>query len=170
MRNQDDELNLRLNRSGGEIWQSPDIVSWYHPRSSLSALFRQYFQYGFWKVAVIRKHRLPASYRHLIPALFILANMMAVVLAVGGIFTGSALLKLAALRVFELDAVYVLVALVFSFLAARRDGWLLFPFLPFVFATYHVAYGLGFLCGVLCFSIKARPILSRRSLFTNLTR
>jgi glycosyltransferase involved in cell wall biosynthesis len=75
VRNQDDELNLRLTRAGGTIWQSPDIVSWYHPRSSLGALFRQYFQYGFWKVAVIRKHRVPASWRHLVPGAFVLGNI-----------------------------------------------------------------------------------------------
>src|SRR5262249_47627952 len=67
-RNQDDELNLRLVRAGGKIWQSAAVVSWYRPRSSISALCRQYFQYGFWKVAVIRKHVLPASWRHLAPA------------------------------------------------------------------------------------------------------
>ena len=49
VRNQDDELNLRLLRSGGKIWQSRDIISWYSPRSTLSALFRQYCQYGFGK-------------------------------------------------------------------------------------------------------------------------
>jgi len=44
VRNQDDEFNLRLIRSGGTIWQSPRIVSWYRPRGSFSTLFRQYFQ------------------------------------------------------------------------------------------------------------------------------
>ena len=34
-RNQDDELNLRLIRRGGRIWQSPCIRSWYYPRASL---------------------------------------------------------------------------------------------------------------------------------------
>src|ERR1700686_1882952 len=67
VRNQDDELNLRITSAGGKIWQSPRIISWYRPRASLSAVFRQYFQYGFWKVAVIRKHRKPASWRHLVP-------------------------------------------------------------------------------------------------------
>ena len=81
VRNQDDELNFRLTRAGGTVWQSPEIVSWYHPRSSLGALFRQYFQYGFWKVAVIKKHRLPASWRHLVPGAFVLANLA--VLAAG---------------------------------------------------------------------------------------
>ena len=50
VRNQDDEFNLRLVRSGGRIWQSPRIRSWYRPRNSLRNLFRQYAQYGYWKV------------------------------------------------------------------------------------------------------------------------
>ncbi len=53
VRNQDDELNLRLWRAGKRVWQSPAIVSWYRPRGSVRQLFQQYFQYGFWKVAVI---------------------------------------------------------------------------------------------------------------------
>src|SRR3954469_3177906 len=31
VRNQDDELNLRLIRAGGKIWQNPRIMSWYSP-------------------------------------------------------------------------------------------------------------------------------------------
>ena len=42
VRNQDDEFNLRLTRAGGTIWQSPKLKSWYTPRGSLGALFRQY--------------------------------------------------------------------------------------------------------------------------------
>src|SRR5262249_53760198 len=54
VRNQDDEFNLRLARAGGKIWQSPRIKSWYRPRGSLKALWRQYVQYGYWKVRVIQ--------------------------------------------------------------------------------------------------------------------
>ena len=61
VRNQDDEHNLRIIRGSGKIWQSPKIKSWYRPRGSLSALFRQYMQYGYWKVRMIQKHKLPAS-------------------------------------------------------------------------------------------------------------
>ena len=68
VRNQDDEFNLRLVRAGGRIWQSPRIRSWYRPRGSLRDLFRQYLQYGYWKVRVIQKHRRPAAIRHLAPA------------------------------------------------------------------------------------------------------
>ena len=71
VRNQDDEHNLRLTRAGGKIYQSTRIRSWYHVRGSLTALFRQYMQYGYWKVLVIRKHQAPASFRHLAPGSFV---------------------------------------------------------------------------------------------------
>ena len=76
IRNQDDEFNLRLTRMGGKIWQSPQIKSWYKPRESLKALFRQYLQYGYWKVRVIQKHKLPASVRHLVPGGFVLSFLV----------------------------------------------------------------------------------------------
>lgn len=45
--NQDSELNLRLTEAYGEsIYVSPEIKSWYYPRSSPYKLFKQYFRYG----------------------------------------------------------------------------------------------------------------------------
>src|SRR5690606_22210316 len=48
VRNQDDEMNFRLNKAGRKIWFSPAIRSKYFVRSSLRKLFTQYFQYGYW--------------------------------------------------------------------------------------------------------------------------
>ena len=59
VRSEDDEFNLRLTRAGGKIWQSPRIKSWYHPRESLGSLLCQQIQYGYWKVRVIQKHKIP---------------------------------------------------------------------------------------------------------------
>ena len=73
VRSEDDEFNLRLTRAGGKIWQSPRIKSWYHPRESLGSLLQQQVQYGYWKVRVIQKHKIPASIRHLIPGCFVLS-------------------------------------------------------------------------------------------------
>ena len=42
VRNQDDELNLRLVRAGGRIWQTPAIRYAYVVRDTFSGLFRQY--------------------------------------------------------------------------------------------------------------------------------
>lgn len=140
VRNQDDELNLRLRRGGGRIWQSPRIRSWYRPRASLRALYRQYYQYGFWKVAVIRKHTLPASWRHLAPAAFVASVLL---LAGAAPWWGAARPLLAA----ELGA-YALFMVAGSLDIARRAGWDLLPLLPPTLACYHLGYGLGFLHGM----------------------
>ncbi len=71
VRNQDDELNLRLIKHGGRILLSPRIVCKYFARESLAKLWRMYYQYGYFKPLVVRKIggvmtlrqlRLPCSY------------------------------------------------------------------------------------------------------------
>lgn len=65
VRNQDDELCLRIRLNfGKKILQNAKIKSYYEPRSSLSKLFMQYYQYGYWKVMVAKKHGQFGSYRH----------------------------------------------------------------------------------------------------------
>jgi glycosyltransferase involved in cell wall biosynthesis len=170
VRNQDDELNLRITRSGGKIWQSPAIASWYYPRGRLSALFCQYFQYGFWKVAVIRKHKLPASWRHLVPGAFVGGNLalLAAILCAGlAGQTGAFHLAIALLAV--ADGLYVVATTVAAAVTARRYGWRLLPILPAVFAVYHVSYGLGFLAGLSRLLIVPRS-LSSEGAFTRLSR
>jgi len=171
VRNQDDELSLRLTRAGGRIWQNPAIVSWYSPRRTIASLFHQYFQYGFWKVAVIRKHRLPASWRHIVPVAVVLANFflissVAVTKAIGAEawFYATALLWLA------LAAAYALTTLIVSIRLARRKGWMTLVYLPFVFATYHLSYGLGFLMGMRWYFTTSGHAFYGQSLFTRLTR
>src|SRR5205807_6486070 len=88
VRNQDDEFNFRLLRLGGRIWQSPRIKSSYTPRGSIVALFRQYMQYGFWKVAVIRKHRALAAWRLAVPPLFVGSIALGAVLVIFALILG----------------------------------------------------------------------------------
>ena len=169
VRNQDDELNLRIVRAGGGIWQNPAIVAWYSPRSTLSTLFRQYFQYGFWKVMVIRKHRLPGSWRHLVPITFVVANIILLVgIALAAATRSSVLLKFSALWLAMLGA-YLLASLAASVLAARRAGWETLFYLPVVFAAYHFSYGTGFLAG-LCFLSKRTTELPPDSVFSRISR
>lgn len=140
VRNQDDELNLRLKRRGGRIWQSARIRSWYRPRGSLRQLFRQYFQYGFWKVAVIRKHRIPASWRHLVPSAFV-ASM--------GLGILASLVWPPARWVLLAETLAYLTFLVLGTVRiASRRGWDLAPWIPLVIACFHVSYGSGSLWGL----------------------
>jgi cellulose synthase/poly-beta-1,6-N-acetylglucosamine synthase-like glycosyltransferase len=148
-RNQDDELNLRLIAAGGKIWQSPKIVSWYWPRPTLPAVARQYFQYGFWKVAVIRKHGRPASRRHLVPGASLACAMALVLGIVGGRLSGARQVSLTFIIVSAvLAGMYFAASICAALLAAKRNGWRFLPILPLVFITYHASYGLGFLSGL----------------------
>jgi glycosyltransferase involved in cell wall biosynthesis len=168
VRNQDDEFNLRLIRAGGKIWQNPRIVSWYSPRATLGGLFRQYLQYGFWKVAVIRKHRIPGSWRHLVPMAFVLANIALPMAALVSWMAGRGLGMPGALWGL-LMATYAAALTAGSVAVARRHGWPTLPYLPAVFAAYHVSYGLGFFAGLLHQGrlLRAR---STEHLFTHITR
>lgn len=162
VRNQDDEFNLRTLRAGGRIWQSRRIVSWYEPRTSLSALFRQYFQYGYWKVAVIRKHRIPASWRHLVPGAFV-AMVLGLPLTVGA----AAAIGIAKLAILGAAAwvavlsVYAVSAASAALLTISQNGPAASVALPVLFAIYHVSYGLGFLSGILAAARNQRAVPAR---------
>jgi succinoglycan biosynthesis protein ExoA len=150
VRNQDDEFNFRLRRLGGRVWQSPRVRSSYTPRNSLVALFRQYMQYGFWKVAVIRKHRALAAWRHAAPPLFVgsilLGAVLTVLCAALGM-SGAAVWMAAGLGGELLVYTLACVAAALPFAGAVDLPTLLI--LPAVMATHHVAYGFGFLIGML---------------------
>ena len=149
VRNQDDELNLRILRRGGRIWQTPKIRSWYYPRDTLSGLFKQYYQYGYWKVFVIRKHGKPASWRHLVPGVFVLTSFLG--------FAGSLFFDSLRWIVTLPIALYALFLLFGSFVTARKTSWKYLFMLPLIFATFHLGYGLGFLHGLIsCASGSAK--------------
>lgn len=159
VRNQDDEFNLRLIRAGGKIWQSPRIRSWYTARGSLRALFRQYLQYGYWKVRVIQKHKMPASVMYLVPGVFVFTLFF---LALASVFMPIARYGLA----LALGS-YVSAISVASFLTAIRSRLSFLPLLPAVFACFHFSFGIGFLYGVLDFVVLRR---GPRPRFEALTR
>lgn len=160
VRNQDDELNLRIVRSGGKIWQSPSILSWYYPRSSFSSLFRQYFQYGYWKVKVIRKHRTPASIRHIVPVTFIFGL---IITSIGSLFSHVMLI----LMIF-LVLLYLFCNILASIICCcKNDKFKYLPIVPFVFVGYHFGYGLGFSNGILSMIFAA---VANDDKFSDLTR
>jgi succinoglycan biosynthesis protein ExoA len=171
VRNQDDEFNFRIRRQGGRIHQSPSIRSTYTPRASLAALFRQYLQYGFWRVSVIRKHRALASWRHTIPMLFVSSILgLFSLVALAEVFHIAAL---AAVMETLLGVELLAYALFCVGVALPYLGSLDLPallVLPVVVAAYHTGYGLGFLLGILRPVRGGKDVNSSSELFTALTR
>jgi len=138
--NQDDEFNYRVRRAGGAVVVNPEIRSRYRNRTSMVALARQYWRYGFYKARVFQKHPQVMSWRHAVPPLFALAPPGSVALwPVGGVAT--ACLPLVA-------GSYTAAAILVSASAARKKGLKLGIIIPAVFATMHLAWGTGLLVGL----------------------
>jgi glycosyltransferase involved in cell wall biosynthesis len=145
VRNQDDEFNLRIILAGGKIWMSNAIQSTYYSRSSLSKLWCQYFQYGFWRIRTLQKHKRPASLRQLVPLLFVLSLLL---LGLAGLAWEPFWIVLA------VETLLYLLALVIGALdVGRKSGWQYVPLAPIIFAILHFAYGFGSLWGLVRFSI-----------------
>jgi succinoglycan biosynthesis protein ExoA len=132
VRNQDDELSFRLRHTGGKIFQSLAIQVRYHVRNSYRKLFRQFLQYGYWKVRVVRKHPRQASVRHFVPGVFVLTILL-----------GAVLIPVWAAG---LLGVYLL-AVGAASLVQLRDGLKLWPGLVWAIVLMHFGYGVGFLLG-----------------------
>lgn len=78
---EDHELNFRLRSAGGRIVCDPTIRSWYFPRESPRALWRQYRNYGIGKVSTLVKHRALPTLRPLAPAALVAGTVVGVGLA-----------------------------------------------------------------------------------------
>src|SRR4029079_6496647 len=117
-------------------------------RESLHHLFVQYRQYGYWKVRVIQKHRMPASLRHLIPAGFVFTLTL---------LPGLSLFWPTAFWIWlSLVCVYVAVTVSLSVLMACPSDWDLLPLFLTIFWIFHFAYGWGFLRGFADFVVLRR--------------
>ena len=142
VRNQDDEINFRVTKGGYKILLTPEIKATYYSRGSFKKLWRQYFQYGFWKVRVMQKHGRTPSVRHLVPMAFVLGNI------------GAAILSFLFKPIFYIWMVvlglYIIGDLVSSLKLTKGKRKLL-KYIPIVFPILHFSYGIGFLDGLINF-------------------
>jgi succinoglycan biosynthesis protein ExoA len=136
LNDQDFELAARIRKAGGTIVCVPAMAAWYIPRDGLGALARQYHRYGFYRVKTSLRH--PESLRRsqlLPPAL--------VVAAAAAVATPLPLRGVARAGLLAYGAVVGAVTASAAWSAPNADA----AALPAVFATMHVAYGIGFLRG-----------------------
>lgn len=138
VRNQDDEFNYRIRKTGGRIVVSPRMRSRYQNRQSWSALARQFYQYGLWKVRVLQKHPGQMSMRHFVPPAFDLA------IIVGAMFGGTRPAALVSLAVYAMLMAVVAAREVRGMAVAARV-WL-------ALVVIHHAWAAGFLVGLVRFA------------------
>ena len=154
VRNQDDELNARLIMNGGRIFMSRSIQCRYYPRTSLQKLWRQYYQYGFWRIRTIQKLGRPATLRQMVPMLFVIGWLM---LSIAAIF-----LSLARIALLLYGGVYLGVLGLGAMQVGRRTCPRGFILAPVVFMILHFGYGLGCLSGVVKFVFLKRGRISHQ--------
>jgi glycosyltransferase involved in cell wall biosynthesis len=135
--NEDYELNARIRQNGGRIYLDPAIRSTYFARSTLSALARQYFRYGFWKWQMLRRYPQTLRWRQALPPLFILGVFGLAVLALFWPLARAAL----AIGL----TLYGLILLVGSGpVALQHKDLRLVVGIALAIATMHVCWGSGF--------------------------
>jgi cellulose synthase/poly-beta-1,6-N-acetylglucosamine synthase-like glycosyltransferase len=132
IRAQDWELNHRLRLKGGVIWFDPRLIVTYRPRETFNKLAKQYFQYGRWRRAVSRAHPGTVNFRYLAPPVALTLNLISLILGVivNPIF-------------FTILMAYLLLLIVGGLIEGKsllEKLWL-----PSVFLTMHMSWGLGFL-------------------------
>ena len=144
VRNQDDDFNFRVIQAGGKIYYEHDISLKYYVRGAYDSLFRQFFQYGYWKVFVNQKHRAVTTIRQLVPPSFVAYLFMVV---------GSALFfpRLEVMR-WPLY-IYLLMLFVFSYKTSKEKDVAFLGLLK-TFPILHFSYGLGYLKGIWTFLIR----------------
>ena len=141
VRNQDDEFNYRMLKHGYKLWLNKSVVSKYHVRSSIGRLFKQYFQYGLWKVYVNKKHCTITTSRQLVPFLFVLFLIVGVV--------ASCFNHWILIGYLSVIGFYLALAATLSFLLAHQFRKV--PGLILIFIVLHLSYGIGYLAGVIKF-------------------
>lgn len=153
IRNQDDEFNGRIIRSGGKIFLVPSVVVNYYARENLTKVGRMFFQYGLFKPLVNSKLGRPATIRQFFPPLFVLAIVIGAFLAL----LSSYFLCLYA----AFWSLYLSAALWFSFLTLRSPE--VIPWMVPTFLTIHLNYGVGYWLGLfhLCLKQTSRVEVSR---------
>lgn len=140
VRNQDDDFDMRLRRAGGVVFQTPRLRVQYFVRGTPGRLFRQYFQYGAWKVLLLKKHgRLP-GWTPLAPPAFFAALALGIA---GGFVTPWAWLAAGALAALYFGADFVASAGV-----ATKTNFSDFIRALTSFPRLHLAYAAGIVSGI----------------------
>jgi glycosyltransferase involved in cell wall biosynthesis len=146
VRNQDDELNQRLLKSGGRILLVPDVAVDYYARDSISKVARMYYQYGYFKPLVAKKLGRIGTLRQVVPAAFVLSLLVSFVLAIW--------FRPARLAFVGILGAYLLMLFLAGVASTVKSGWRNSALLLVVFPVLHFSYGWGSVCGMARFFFR----------------
>jgi len=152
LRNQDDEFNLRITKSGWNIYLLPDIKISYFPRDSVAKISSMFYQYGYFKPLVNWKLKTFASYRQFAPIVVLFVTFLAVLSA----------LFFSILPLIAIICAYALLTTLF--IKERQSNQSLsgsaitFLLSYLVLVVLHYSYGYGYFRGLLSLFIRKRKM------------
>ncbi len=153
-RNQDDEFNARVKRSGGKIFLIPEIKFTYYSRDSYSKLWRMFFQYGLFKPLVNRKIKIPSTLRQFAPLTLVLSLLF---------LSGMSFVHPLFLLFLLIEIVLYEGMILISSISLPKEKGILKMIFHFILSIHviHFAYGLGYVKGLWKFMLlneKSNPV------------
>ena len=137
---EDVELDTRIRRSGYLLLYADDIIVWHHRRKTLKSFLKQMYSYGFWRANSGRRRLIPLSPVHFFPSGMVIYLVTVCPIAV----VSNAILSFIPL------VIYAGFALVSGlYVAVRHSDPKLIVTIPVLGFLEHVAYGVGFINGLL---------------------
>jgi len=149
------DLNQRIQAAGGGILVVPDVIINYAADANLRAFRRHVFADGVWVSYVMKFGKRVWSWRHWVPAAFVLSLVAA--FALGAVNRGFLWLGL------SIAGLYVAASLAVSLQIAVRERDPRYAFLlPIVFAVRHFVHGIGTLFGLVLVVLPGEHWKGRR--------
>ena len=138
IRNQDNEMNYRIRKSGGKIYLANDIKFTYYCRDTIKGISDMAFSNGMWNIVTMRLCPGAMSLRHFVPLLFLLSIFVLCLL--GTVYEAFFWLLLIDL------CAYIILDFLFSRKAAGtiKEAAMLLALFP----IFHFSYGIGSVKGI----------------------
>lgn len=148
LRTEDNEFHYRIRQAGYKLCYDPKIVSYQYARSSFKKMIKQKYGNGYWIGLTLCACPGCVSIYHLVPLAFVVAIVTALTL-------GITLTWIPTLVLLGLYGFFAILNSIISCIGNKFNPFVLF--MPFLFFTLHVSYGVGTMIGLL----KA-PFFKRR--------
>lgn len=156
-RTEDNEMHYRMRKAGYKLCFDSDIISYQHTRTTLLKMIKQKYGNGYW--VGLTKGICPKclSIFHFVPAVFVMAILGSMILAIIEVKIIGILLSI----------LYLSLAIIMSILSTKNKKNSVYTFsLPIIFFLLHISYGIGTIIGML--TIPFWYIKNKSSVLSNL--
>ncbi len=143
VRNQDNDMNARINAAGYKLYITDRTRAYYYPKNNLKALRKYAFNSGLWNAFSLKLGSFTLRLLHFVPFFFLLFNVSLLVVLLISVVTGFYWLLIPMLLVY----------LIYWLMLLRETSHFEFQFkvnrraFPWEVYRFHLSYGLGTLKG-----------------------